>query len=124
MNKDEPVEFADDDQVVVIHDELAEAGADDPTFGGMCGNEIEEAYEDVMARLRALHMDRFQHGAPSDPLDLFDELADELLIPNEADIRLLIQRSKENEHFTFKEREHILKAVKKFKGAKELQFSD
>ncbi|MBR9692468.1 hypothetical protein GOV07_00895 [Candidatus Woesearchaeota archaeon] len=124
MNKEEPVEFADDAKVVVIHDELEEASANDPTFDGMRGNEIEEAYEDVMARLRNLHMDRFQHGAPADPLDLFDEIADELLIPGEQDIRLLVQKTKENEHFSFKEQEKILKAVKKFKSAKELQFSD
>jgi len=116
MTKDEPVEFADDDQIVIIHDELAEAEADDPTFGGMRGNEIEEAFEQAVAQLRELHRDRFRHNPPTDPLVLFEELASELVLPGEEELRLLITKSQENEHFSVEEQERVVKAVQRFRA--------
>ncbi len=123
-NSEERIEFADDEQVVIIRDELAEVEADDPTFAGMrSGARLEEAYPDFIKQLRELHRNRFRHAPPADPIDLFEELAGELLLPGEEELRLYLTRMKANEHFTIDEEEKILKALESF-TAREPLFSE
>lgn len=112
------IEF-DDEKIVIIHDELEEAGADDPTFGGMRGTPLDEAYDELIKELRELHANRFRHHPPPNPLDLFNELADEILLPCEEELRHFITKKRENQHFTPEEEESILKAVEKFKFSRE-----
>ncbi len=125
MVKKKDIEF-DDEQVVVIHDELAEIESEDPTFGGMReGARLEEAYPQMLAGLKEMHLDRFRHGVPADPVDLFDELADELHFPEEEYLRIFITKSKANERFSDFEEKRILAALKKLKKeVGELTFSE
>ncbi len=123
--KEKAIEW-DDDKPVVIRDELAEVKADDPTFAGMrAGALLEEAYPDVLTALKEGYLDRFRHQPPADPLDLFEELANEIVMPGEADLRLLITKMKASEHFSEQEERRILRAVKKLKdGMPKPSFSE
>ncbi len=115
-----------DEQPVIIHDELAEVEADDPTFAGMrAGARLEEAYPRVIAALREQHRDRFRHQPPADPLDLFEELAGEVLLPGEEALRTLLVRTKEKGGFSPEEEERIMAAVERLdSGGSELRFSE
>jgi|GEM_PF-3361741 len=123
--KEKAIEW-DDDKPVVIRDELAEVEADDPTFAGMrAGALLEETYPDVLAALKSQYLDRFRHQPPADPLDLFEELANEIILPGEGDLRLFISKMKANERFSDQEERHIMRAVKKLKkGTSQLRFSE
>lgn len=112
---DDPVEFVDEEKPVVVVDQLDEIGAADPTYGGLHGEgKLDTLYETVVTALKEAYRDRYQHSPPASVVDLFEELAAELDIPHEEEVRTLLDIKQERTPFTSEEEELLLEALESF----------
>lgn len=91
------VDFAEEPSVVFT-DEFAEVELDDPTFGGLRENAMDEAKALVVECLKVLHRQRYHHSPPADPVELFQNLQEEIDLPYEKKIKMLLTGEYEEKH--------------------------
>lgn len=70
---------------------------------------IDEAYSAVTDALRKRYEARFNNLPPENPLDMFDELKEEIIIPHQDEIELLLERELDQE-----QEEKILQIIDPF----------
>lgn len=110
----EEVEFADEREAVIV-DEFAEVDIADPTFGGMRDHaKLDEAYNRVVGALRELYTNRYQHSVPENAAEIYRELSEEIDLPYETEIGMLIERNHNEQKFSYEETEKLIKIVNKF----------
>jgi hypothetical protein len=107
--KDSAEKAPEEEQPVVIVDELAEAIAVDPTFGGARESpKLEQAYRQVILALTQAHQARFRYAPPEDPRELFRQLQEEVILPHEELIGKLVLSIRERQRISPQEEEQIL----------------